>query len=212
MSSLLNKRAIRVVPPEQSHSGFYSRYFLVPKKGTQALRPILDLRVLNKYLRKYKFRMLTHATLLKLVRQGDWFTSIDLKDAYFHIKIYAPHRKFLRFAFLGVAYEYLVLPFGLSLSPQVFVKCTEAALTLLREKGIHLATYVDDWLVTAWSEQEAREHTVMLLEHIQKLGLKLNIEKSVLIPTQSITYLGMSLNSVTFRARLSEDRVRRFTR
>ncbi len=210
--SPLNKRAIRVVPPEQSHNGFYSRYFLVPKKGTQALRPILDLRVLNKYLRKYKFRMLTHSTLLKLVRHGDWFTSIDLKDAYFHIKIYPPHRKFLRFAFLGVAYEYLVLPFGLSLSPRVFVKCTEAALTPLREKGIRLATYIDDWLVTARSEQEAREHTVMLLEHIQKLGLELNIEKSVLIPTQSITYLGLSLNSVMFRARLSEDRVRKFTR
>ncbi len=210
--SLLKKRAIRVVPPEQSHNGFYSRYFLVPKKGTQALRPILDLRALNKYLRKYKFRMLTHSTLLKLVRHGDWFTSIDLKDAYFHIKIYPPHRKFLRFAFLGVAYEYLVLPFGLSLSPRVFVKCTEAALTPLREKGIRLATYIDDWLVTARSEQEAREHTVMLLEHIQKLGLELNIEKSVLIPTQSITYLGLSLNSVTFRARLSEDRVRKFTR
>ncbi len=53
-----------------------------------------------------------------------------------------------------------------------FVKCTEAALTPLREKGIRLATYIDDWLVTARSEQEAREHTVMLLEHIQKLGLK----------------------------------------
>ncbi len=156
ISSLLNKRAIRVVPPEQSHNRFYSRYFLVPKKGTHALRPILDLRALNKYLRKYKFRMLTHSTLLKLVRHGDWFTSIDLKDAYFHIKIYPHHRKFLQFAFLGVAYEYLVLLFGLSLSPRVFVKCTEAALTPLREKGIRLATYTDDWLVTARSEQEAR--------------------------------------------------------
>lgn len=77
ISSLLNKRA-RVVPPEQSHSGFYSRYFLVPKKGTQALCPILDLHALNKYLRKYKFRMPTHSTLLKLVHPGDWFKSIDL--------------------------------------------------------------------------------------------------------------------------------------
>ncbi|XP_056116181.1 uncharacterized protein LOC130092365 [Rhinichthys klamathensis goyatoka] len=218
--SLLNKRAIRVVPPEKSHSGFYSRYFLVPKKGTRALRPILDLRALNKYLRKYKFRMLTHSTLLKLVRLGNWFTSIDLKDAYFHIKIYPPHRKFLRFAFLGVTYEYLVLPFGMSLSPRVFIKCTEIArpivcqciLTPLREKGIRLATYIDDWLVTAQSEQEVRYHTTMLLEHIQKLGLKLNTEKSVLIPAQSITYLGLSLDSVTFRARLSRDRVVKFTR
>ncbi len=46
--------------------------------------------------------------------------------------------------FLGVAYECLVLPFGLSLSPQVFVKCTEAALTPLREKDIRLTTYIDD--------------------------------------------------------------------
>ncbi len=29
---LLNKRAIRVVPPEQSHNGFYSGYFLIPKR------------------------------------------------------------------------------------------------------------------------------------------------------------------------------------
>ncbi|XP_026102951.1 uncharacterized protein LOC113074342 [Carassius auratus] len=173
ITSLLNKKAIRVVPPEESHNGFYSRYFLVPKKGTRALRPILDLRTLNKYLRKYKFRMLTHSTLLKLVRPGDWFTSIDLKDAYFHIKIYPPHRKFLRFAFLGVAYEYLVLPFGLSLSPRVFVKCTEAALAPLREKGIRLATYIDDWLVTAQSEHKARDHTAMLLT-IRSDGLSSN--------------------------------------
>ena len=49
--SLLLKRAIRVVPIEESQQGFYSRYFLIPKKGG-ALRPILDLRVLNSHLRK----------------------------------------------------------------------------------------------------------------------------------------------------------------
>ena len=48
IATLLMKGAVRIVPPDQSHAGFYSRYFLVPKKGTQALRPILDLRTLNK--------------------------------------------------------------------------------------------------------------------------------------------------------------------
>ncbi|XP_042070082.1 transmembrane protein KIAA1109 homolog [Haplochromis burtoni] len=32
ISTLRDKGAIRVVPPEEMHSGFYSRYFLVPKK------------------------------------------------------------------------------------------------------------------------------------------------------------------------------------
>lgn len=36
--SLLNKRAIRIVPAEESPSGFYSRYILIPKKGAAYVR------------------------------------------------------------------------------------------------------------------------------------------------------------------------------
>lgn len=55
----------------------------------------------------------THTALLRSVRPGDWFISVDLKDAYFHISIYSPHRTFLRFAFQCVIYKFLVLPFSL---------------------------------------------------------------------------------------------------
>lgn len=96
--SLIGKREIRIVPPEQSDCGFYSIYLLVPKKGG-GIRLILDLRALNRHMRKYTFRMLTHTSLLRSVCPGVWFVSVDLKDAYFHISIYPPHRKFLRFAF-----------------------------------------------------------------------------------------------------------------
>ena len=174
------------------------------------MRPILDLRVLNKYLRKYKFRMLTHTALMRFVRPGDWFTSIDLKDAYFHVPIYPPHRKFLRFAFRGTIYEYLVLPFGLSLSPRVFVKCTEAAIAPLREKGIRLATYLDDWLLAAQSHSDASYQTRQLLEHLGALGFTMNWEKSILNPTQSISFIGLTLNSVSVRAYLTEDREQAF--
>lgn len=53
---------------------------------------ILDLRALNIHLRKYKVRMLTHTSVLCFLCPGDWFTSIDHKDAYFYITI-PPHRK-----------------------------------------------------------------------------------------------------------------------
>ncbi len=43
------------------------------------------------------------------------------------------HRRFLRFAFEGVAYQYTVLPFGLSLAPRTFTKCMDAALSPLRQ-------------------------------------------------------------------------------
>ncbi len=44
---LLAKDAIEPVPPAEMRQGFYSPYFIVPKKGG-GLRPILDLRVLNR--------------------------------------------------------------------------------------------------------------------------------------------------------------------
>ncbi len=46
---LLAKDAIEPVPPADMRSGFYSPYFIVPKKSG-GLRPILDLRVLNRAL------------------------------------------------------------------------------------------------------------------------------------------------------------------
>ncbi len=55
---LLAKDAIEPVPPAEMKSGFYSPYFIVPKKDG-GLRPILDLRVLNRALHKLPFRMLT---------------------------------------------------------------------------------------------------------------------------------------------------------
>jgi hypothetical protein len=120
ISSLLRKQAIRAVPNEQAQQGFYSRYFLIPKRGSSSLRPILDLRVLNRHLRKYTFRMLTHKVLCRSIRPGDWFVTIDLSDAYFHIAIYPAHRKFLRFAFQNRAYEYRVVPFGRECSAGVW--------------------------------------------------------------------------------------------
>ncbi len=112
---LLAKDAIEPVPPADMRSGFYSPYFIAPKKGG-GLRPILDLRVLNRALHRLPFKMLTPKCIFGCVRPQDWFAAIDLKDAYFHVSILPRHRPFLRFAFKGRAYQYKVLPFGLSLS------------------------------------------------------------------------------------------------
>ncbi len=125
VSSLLRTEAIEVVPPLDRESGFYSRYFVVSKKDG-GLRPILDLRLLNRSVRRLKFRMLTVKQVVSQIRSEDSFVTIDLKDAYFHVSIFPSHRKFLRFAFRGKAYQYRVLPFGLTLSPRTFTKCVDA--------------------------------------------------------------------------------------
>ncbi len=154
---LLAKDAIEPVPPADMRSGFYSPYFIVPKKGG-GLRPILDLRVLNRALHRLPFKMLTPKRIFGCVRPQDWFAAIDLKDAYFHVSILPCHRPFLRFAFKGRAYQYKVLPFGLSLSPRVFTKVAEAALVPLKEEGVRILNYLDDWLILAQSRDQLCEH------------------------------------------------------
>ncbi len=54
------------------------------------LRPILDIRHLNRALMMRLFRMITSKQILLQICPRDWFFSLNLKDAYIHIQI-APH-------------------------------------------------------------------------------------------------------------------------
>ncbi len=118
LSSLLQKGAIEEIPQSDIEQGFFSRYFLVPKRDG-GLRPILDLRRLNFSLYKGKFKMLTMKTIMSQIQGGDWFVTIDLKDAYLY-----GHRKFLRFAFGGKAYQYKALPLALRTFTKMHGCCT----------------------------------------------------------------------------------------
>ncbi|KAL0162812.1 hypothetical protein M9458_042208, partial [Cirrhinus mrigala] len=186
----LRKEAIKVVPPHDRESGFYSWYFIVPKKDG-GLHLILDLRLLNHAVMRHRFKMLTLKQVMSQIRSEDWFVTIDLKDTYFHISILPQHRKFLRFAFGGEAYQHRVLPFGLGLSPRTFTKCVDAALAPLQLQGIRILNYIDDWLILSQTEQ------------MTELGLRLNAKKSVLSPLQRTTYLGVVWDSTT---RVCQDR------
>ncbi len=214
LSSLLQKGAIEEIPQSDIKRGFFSRYFLVPKRDG-GLRPILDLRRLNFSLYKGKFKMLTMKTIMSQIKGGDWFVTIDLKDAYFHTQVVQQHRRFLRFAFGGKAYQYKVLPFGLALAPRTFTKCMDAALALLRLHGIRVLNYLDclilDCLILAHSRELVSRHRDIVLRHIHSLGLRMNAKKSVLLPSQRTVFLGVHLDSIQMQARLASAQISNFT-
>ena len=62
--------------------------------------------------------------------------------------------------FQGITYEYQLLPFGLSLSPRVFVKCTNVCGAPEGEGYAYSdVQYIDDWLIAAQSPQQTQTHT-----------------------------------------------------
>ncbi|KAK3562325.1 hypothetical protein QTP86_033390 [Hemibagrus guttatus] len=134
----------------------------------------------------------------------DWFVSVDLKDAYFHIPIAVHHRKFLHFSFQNQACQFKVLPFDLSLAPHVFTRSVSAALSPLWMRSMRVLPYLDDWLLCAPTRQQAMQDSKLLLRHVQ-LFFSVNKKKSCLIPAQTTMFIGMTLNSRLMSASLSQE-------
>ena len=189
VKKLLEKNAIEPVPVQEINEGFYSTFFIVPKK-TGDLRPVINLRPLNRHLRKQHFKMDCLGKVMKLVRKGDWAVSIDLKDAYLHIPILKQDRKFLRFCIQGKAYQFTCLCFGPTMAPRVFTKVLSVVTAHLRMFNIRLASYLDDWLLLNALRNQLLKNLEMSLNLLLKLGFIVNREKSSLTPCQNIVYIG----------------------
>lgn len=70
----------------------------------------------------------------------------------------------------------------------------------LRLKNILLVVYLDDILIIAQNKLECEFNTNFVVNLLNTLGFIINTEKSNLIPSQTITYLGFSydVNKMTF--------------
>lgn len=188
--------------------GFLSTLFLVPKKdGGQ--RPVVNLKNLNSFVEVPHFKMEGIHTLKSLVARGDWLVKIDLKDAYFSIPIDQAHRRFLCFQFGEQIYQFNCLPFGLTSAPWVFTKTLKPAVALGRELGMRLVVYIDDILLMAETKDKAREQADGLIFLLQCLGYTINIEKTVREPSQTIPFLGFTLDTRSMELSLPAEKIKK---
>ena len=204
LAQLTNKNAVEPVT-NQTSLGFYNRLFLVPKPNNW-WRPILDLSTLNIFLNTESFKMETPETIRSSLQVGEWVTSIDFKDAYFHIPIHSQSRKYMRFHIQGQSYQFKALPFGLSTAPMEFtVVAKEVKLMALRQ-GIRIHQYLDDWLVRASTLHTCLQHTQTLVTLCQELGWLVNKEKSELAPKQVFNFVGYQFDLKEGKVRPTEER------
>jgi hypothetical protein len=154
------------------------------------MRPVINLKPLNGYLKKTHFKMDTLSKVLNIVKTGDWAISLDLNDAYLHVPIFHTHRKYLRFCIQNQCYQFKVLCFGSTSAPRVFTKIISVVAAYLRTLGIRLAVYLDDWLIVNQNKRQLLSDRGNCLNLMKSLGFLVNKEKSTLIPTQTLVYLG----------------------
>ena len=131
--------------------------------------------------------METLASILPYLNPGDWTVSIDLLDAYHHVPIAAASRELLGFTFNGSVYRLKALPFGLKPAPRLFTRLVGCVAVFLRQRGLWIFCYLDDWLMVATPPPPPpllRQHLALLLQTVQALGFIINWDKSELTPTQ----------------------------
>lgn len=206
INELLTIGAISKCQPCQGQ--FVSRTFLVPKPNGK-MRFILNLKELNKFIDTKHFKIEDLRTALKLISQNYFMAKLDLKDAYFFIKIHADSKKYLRFLWNNQLFQFNCLPFGLSTSPFVFTKILKPVAKLLRSAGYLSTVYLDDWFLTAPSYEQCLENVSQTRNLLTSLGFIINDSKSNPIPSKCCLFLGYNIDSNKFHVNLPPEKIDR---
>ena len=91
-----------------------------------------------------------------------------------------------------------------SAAPQVFMRVMAPVSTFLHRTGIRIRCYLDDWLIYAPSQSLVLQVMDTVLQVCVDLGVVVNWEKSNLVPSQRVVYLGVILDSLSLRASPSQ--------
>ena len=136
------------------------------------------------------FRMETPRGIIAAVGSGMWATSVDLKDAYFHLPIRKRARKFLRFTSEGRVFQFKAMPFGLTTAPLVFTKLLQVVVGYLHSLGVDTHIYFDDSLLLQMDQCTLARSTRSVLKVLLRLGFIPSREKSEVRPSQDFVFLG----------------------
>lgn len=193
--SFVDKEALREILDELLEKGMiqasnspYASPIVLVRKKNGSLRLCIDYRGLNKITVRDNFPTELIDDNLDRLRDKKYFTILDLKDGFHHVKMSKESVRFTSFVTPLGQFEYLRMPFGLTNAPRVFQRFLHAVFEpLIRSDKILL--YLDDLLVAS---KDIDEHVEVISEAFGLAGkhhLQLRVDKCYFAQTE-IKYLG----------------------
>lgn len=143
---------------------------------------------LNKKIIKDRFPAPLIEDQLDALQNAKVFSTIDLKNGFFHVPVNEERRKYLSFVTHNGQYTFLKTPFGCCNSPRVFQRYINFVLRDLINKKI-VAVYVDDIIILAKDVDEAIERLKMVLDVAANAGLEIKWSKCQFL-LRTVEYLG----------------------
>jgi hypothetical protein len=180
---------------------------LVRKPGKNRLC-IDTSRIVNKLLPTKGFQMRGIGFRLLNFKKGLWCSKLDLKNGYLHIPLHKDIRKYFAFSWKGRIFRYKWLPFGVNDAPRIFQRMANELSASLKRQGIMTESYLDDFWIQGETKEECKEAIIETVNRITNIGWTVNPKKSILEPTQQLTYLGVEFDSRIGRVRLNKEWVK----
>jgi len=172
----------------------YPILFVPKKDGT--LRLCVDYRKLNDITIKNSYTLPLIQEIQDRTQGAKIFTTIDLREAYYKVRMAKGEEWKTTFGTRFGHYEYTVMPFGLTGAPATF----QALINdVLRENLDRFCTaYLDDILIYSQNEKEHRQHVRWVLNQLRKAALPIKGEKCEFHKTE-VEFLGYIISDKGIR-------------
>ena len=144
-----------------------------------------------------------------IVRPNVYMASIDLKDAFYPIPIHPEHHKYLKFVVLSKIDQYTCMPNDYEPAMRIFTKSSKVPFSHLRSARFVSVLFVDDSYLQSNNYKAFLRNIENTIELLQNLGFTIHSTKSILTPTQRITFLGFVTDSVQMSLETTEEKKRK---
>nr|ALO50153.1 ORF1 [Penicillium spinulosum metavirus 1] len=160
----------------------------VPKKDTNELRVCGNYIPLNRCLKQRTHAPPPTSAYRNKITSATMYSKYDIEEAYYHIKIHPSDRHLTTFRTPYGAYQYTVMPFGLSTAPAEWQLYLESVLW--EYLGEYVTIHLDDILVFTKEDDAMHQRVASAVENaLQASGLKLKESKCVR-KSRTIEYCG----------------------
>nr|KYP35801.1 Retrovirus-related Pol polyprotein from transposon 17.6 [Cajanus cajan] len=148
---------------------------LLVKKKDGSMRLCVDYRQLNKVTIKNKYPLPRIDDLMDHLVGASVFSKIDLRSGYHQIRVKGEDVPKTTFRTRYGHYEYLVMPFGVTNAPTIFMDYMNQIFHLYLDKFV--VVFIDDILVYSKNKEEHEEHLKVVLQTLRERQLYAKLSK-----------------------------------